>query len=379
MKKILAIAIAALPAAAMADVEIYGKITAEIANTKTSSATAASSGEAIGSVPTKSLTQINNAGGPGSHIGFRGNEDLGGGLKAIWQIEQAIDFTQTPGGANNTFATRDSFVGLQSDTWGKIRLGRLSNYPNSNMEFVDPWTYDNNTNVNGSFIFTRLDSRVNQAIRYDSPAWSGDWGGFSFAALYGFNEPGTNAVGKKKQNTANVGLTYTYGPYTAAYSYLTQQNQRLDAINGNPVSGRQDANRFEASYNANNLYVAIGYQETKGYGGNIWPAAAYWAGTNQAFENTPDKYKTQEAELTVQYTIGNWTPGISYGHGWNMKKNGETLDNSGYNMFVVGTNYALSKRTNAYLSYGQVKYDRAIDVAGTERESTVGLGISHSF
>ena len=60
-------------------------------------------------------------------------------------------------------------------------------------------------------------------------------------------------------------------------------------------------------------------------------------------------------------------------------KNGETLDNSGYNMFVVGTNYALSKRTNAYLSYGQVKYDRAIDVAGTERESTVGLGISHSF
>ena len=43
------------------------------------------------------------------------------------------------------------------------------------MEFVDPWTYDNNTNVNGSFIFTRLDSRVNQAIRYDSPAWSGDW------------------------------------------------------------------------------------------------------------------------------------------------------------------------------------------------------------
>ena len=42
MKKILAIAIAALPAAAMADVEIYGKITAEIANNKTSSATAES-------------------------------------------------------------------------------------------------------------------------------------------------------------------------------------------------------------------------------------------------------------------------------------------------------------------------------------------------
>ena len=56
MKKILAIAIAALPAAAMADVEIYGKITAEIANTKTSSATAASSGEAIGSVPTSTVS-----------------------------------------------------------------------------------------------------------------------------------------------------------------------------------------------------------------------------------------------------------------------------------------------------------------------------------
>lgn len=165
MKKLIAIAIATLPAAAMADVVLYGKLAAEVGYNKTlgDSFVNAPNGDLKGGMTVNMVDT--------SRIGFKGSEDLGNGLKAIWQVEQGLSFDDNSTG--NRFATRDSFIGVEGG-FGKVRVGRLSTYQNSDMEQVDPWMYGSaKGSVNGLGIFTRTDGRVNNAIRYDSPNFGG--------------------------------------------------------------------------------------------------------------------------------------------------------------------------------------------------------------
>lgn len=69
----------------------------------------------------QSIIQRNEIEAPNTRIGVRGHEKLGGGLKAVFQLETEFRID-----SNNTqFATRDSFVGLSHNVWGSIKLGRM--------------------------------------------------------------------------------------------------------------------------------------------------------------------------------------------------------------------------------------------------------------
>lgn len=292
-----------------------------------------------------------------SRIGFKGSEDLGNGLKAIWQVEQGLSFDDNSTG--NRFATRDSFIGVEGG-FGKVRVGRLSTYQNSDMEQVDPWMYGGSKgSVNGLGIFTRTDGRVNNAIRYDSP----NFGGFTVSALYGADEVRAyNAGERTDKNTANLAVAYSNNGIFAAYSYLRYG----DAIKDNEAG---HGHRVEAGYDANNLYVALGYQQVKS--GADASYGAYTGALN-------GEVKTREMALTASYTIGAITPRVSFAKGWDMKLEGKELNDSGYNQFVIGADYALSKRTAAYVSYGQVNWDSNI-AKDTDKEQSFGVGVRHNF
>lgn len=344
MKKLIALAVAALPMAAMADVTLYGNIEASIENGKSLSYSGGAK---------KSTTRIDDT---GSLIGFKGGENLGNGLKAIWQVEQGLNIDGTTGngsgnGYNNTWATRDSFVGLTGN-FGTVRLGKLSTYLNSDMEKFDAWIYG--AGVNGATWTTAnsLDGRLNNAIRYDSP----NLNGFKFTAAYGFDEARTTINGNRSNKAVwNLGAGYENAGYFVDAGYVAFQD--TDA------SGSKDGNywRLEGGYNANNLLVALGYGQSKLYDGAI------------------DATKAKEAVLTVGYTIGALTPKFTYAHVWDTKVNGTKADD-GINQYVVGVDYALSKRTTAYTSFGYVKHDNII-VAGTDerKERTLAVGLQHKF
>ena len=126
MKKLIALAVAALPMAAMADVTLYGNIEASIENGKS---VAYAGGNTKSTAATKSTTRVDDT---GSLIGFKGSENLGNGLKAIWQVEQGLNIDGTTGagsgnGYNNTWATRDSFIGLTGNF--DIAGGNLASTP----------------------------------------------------------------------------------------------------------------------------------------------------------------------------------------------------------------------------------------------------------
>ncbi|ERD99183.1 porin [Pseudogulbenkiania ferrooxidans] len=377
-KKLIALALAALPAAAMADVTIYGQIRGGYEYNKTYNSTLSkdANGKPQGSSEVNDWT---------SRLGFKGNEDLGNGLKAIWQVESAISVD----GTNSTgFGTRDTFIGLAGDGWGQIRLGRLSNYPNMDMEQVDPGYYSTQS-VGGLGMFTRLDTRVNNAIRYDSP----NWYGFSYMVLWGADEARAQAADGSRTNNQliNIGLSYENSGYFGKYSFVNLGDSNKVG------SGLKDWHRLEAGYNANNIYAAFGYQQVRGYLGqattttggvttvtgfadkggvayNVNALNAAFAGQAAGF-NVAQVVKTKELALTGGYTFGSFTPYLSYVKGYDVSIGGSTLSNSGYDQFVLSLDYALSKRTDVYTSYGHVNW-KANNLTS---ESSFGLGLIHRF
>ncbi|POZ62513.1 porin [Chromobacterium alticapitis] len=372
-KKLIALALAALPAAAMADVTIYGSIRAGIEDNKTYSSTFGTNAQGN----PQSGVQINDW---TSRIGFKGSEDVGNGLKAIWQVESRLHMDGT--GSDN-LATRDTFVGLAGD-WGKVRLGRLSNYANSDMEQVDPGYYSGES-VGGLGMFTRLDTRHNNAIRYDSP----NFYGFSYAALYAADETRANVNGTRTNaQLINLGLSYENAGYFAKYNF----ENRGDA---NKVgAGLKDWHRLEAGYNANNIYVALGYQQVRGYLGQALDSKNNVTGfadstgvvynvaaLNTAFASSASTFdvtqvvKTKELALTGGYTFGAFTPYLSYAKGYDATAGSKTISNSGYDQFVLGLDYAVSKRTEVYTSYGHVNWK----ASGVASENSFGLGLIHNF
>lgn len=364
-KKLIALALAALPVAhAMADVTIYGTIEADMESSKTYAA----NNSAGNTGKLKSVTRIDDT---GSLIGFKGNEDLGNGLKAIWQVEQSlnIDGTVKPttgsdttgNGSSNTFASRDSFVGLQG-AFGKVRLGRVSTFLNSDAGAPDSWIYGNQ-GVNGQSYssINQLDGRLNNAIRYDIPEFVA---GLSGAVVYGVDETRVD----NKQNSWAVGASYTNSGYFGTFGY-----QRT----ANSFSTDKSANywRVEGGYNANNLLVAAYYGKSK------LAAASDVVYSNFAGNTTGAAGVThKEAGLTLGYTIGAITPKFSYGRVWGASVVDGADINGHLNQYVLGADYALSKRTTAYASYGYVQNTyRDSNNDKYSNEHTVAVGVQHKF
>src|SRR5512139_1010765 len=154
-----------------------------------------------------------------SRIGFKGAEDLGGGLSAIWQIESGVNLDEQSG----TWASRNSFVGLKGE-WGTAIAGNHDTPLKLVGRAVDLFgdTMADSRNVMGG----GSDIRAKNTVAYISPSFSG----FSIAAAYTndpaaegtkLNPAGLPRTGTEKQldtgdqdsnGAFNVNATYTNGP-----------------------------------------------------------------------------------------------------------------------------------------------------------------------
>ncbi|PTU64153.1 porin [Chromobacterium sp. Panama] len=364
-KSLIALLVATLPAAAFADVTIYGKIKGGV--------------EYVDNGATKT-TNIDDL---GSRIGFKGKEDLGNGLKAIWQVETGFSVDGTgqankDGSANSgsgTFANRNSFIGLQSDL-GTLRLGNVSNFLDSDMGIVDSWEYKNN--ALGLGVFTRDGTRLKNSVRYDLPSIAG----FSAALQYGTKE--AKGVLTNDRETSIIGLGYENSGFFGKYAYI-HESKAVSKV-ASPIANvtvndtANDKHRLEVGYNANNLLVAFGYQQEKG---GVDVVGGDWIGyvknalptVSAANAVTLDKVKTREYALTAAYTIGAFTPKFTYAHGDKVEIGGSKLNDTGYNQYVLGVDYAISKRTTFGAQYGQI----AVKGEGNKDQKAFGLNMIHAF
>ncbi|MDR0769920.1 MAG: porin [Burkholderiales bacterium] len=376
-KTMLALAIAALPmvaAAQTSQVTMYGILDVGVGAAKM-----------FGNNPDmKTVTRVDDN---LSRWGVRGSESLGNGLNAIFQIESWIsaDGTTLNGGSRaGQIGGRDTFLGLQGG-FGKVRLGRLSNYQNSDMETVTPWAGQLGIGIDTLGMITRFDTRFNNAVRYDSP----NLGGFDLSLLYSFDEVRANGDNRAAWG---IGAGYTLQNLFVKAGYTQYQQQ-----NG---SGNKDGNywRIEGGYDST-LTVIGAFQQSTQYGAsatggtnNIWmrPTGSWGAGgvgnigtqlgTSGIFFGDNDKMKTQEAAITASYQIGNFVPRASFGWGFDAKVNGKKLNDSGYQQFIVGTDYVLSKRSKLFAAFGYICYDSSRFTDGRhDNEQLFQIGMLHSF
>ena len=119
-KKLIALAIAsAISAPAFADnanFTFYGTADVSYDMVNTGNGTTTANGATAVNGVSKRVVSSNV-----SKFGFKGAEDLGDGLAAVWQIESLIVLD---GSATSTFATRNSFAGLKSETFGTVLMGK---------------------------------------------------------------------------------------------------------------------------------------------------------------------------------------------------------------------------------------------------------------
>ena len=168
-----------------------------------------------------------------SLIGFRGTEDLGGGLRAFFQLESATP----PDAGGGTFGSRNSGVGLTGN-WGSILLGRWDTpFKVAHASIVDPFNDNSSADITGATLnqgnFSR---RENNVIQY----WSPNFNGVAFRAHYSANEGKTAAT---NPSLVGASLTYTGGDLYAAYAYEKHKDQNGATVaagvneTGNAISG----------------------------------------------------------------------------------------------------------------------------------------------
>jgi predicted porin len=198
----LAVAGAFVAPAAMAQtanpVTLYGQVNVTLESVEAKGA---------GGVPRRTRVEDQS-----SRLGVRGTEDLGGGLKAFFQLETAFRADSN----NTTFATRNSAVGLQGG-WGSVLIGRWDMPFKSAAIAVDPWGDITIAGLTGVMSdrgnFDRRDQNVAQY-------WSPTFGGFAFR-LAGTANEGKTATLNPRDTGANV--TFTRGP---VYAFLVWEEHK---------------------------------------------------------------------------------------------------------------------------------------------------------
>lgn len=348
--------------------------------------------------PNKNLVAMYGGNLQGDRFGLKGAEDLGGGLKAIFQIENGFDVNTGKLNQGGRMFGRQAYVGLTGNQWGTVTLGRqydpvvdlvqpltADNYFGST--FTTPGDVDNNDNS----------SRTNSAVKYTSPVW----GGLQFEGMYAF---GGVAGSTGSGQTWSGAATYATGPFSVAAGYFRADNGNTLASRtaGTPPAAGWNGSTSDGTFDGqvNSAYAAaksIGIASVAGqyvagpFTVNLrYSNAQYKPDANSGFGST-EKFNVGGVYLGYQAT-----PAMLVGVGYIYTK--ATGDSSAtYNQVSLGGDYNLSKRTDIYLvgawqhasgeqrtsggklvsagaSIGSYGYNSA-----SSSQEMVSLGIRHKF
>ncbi|QXZ09519.1 porin [Comamonas sp. Y33R10-2] len=262
--------------------------------------------------------------GLASRVGFKGQEDLGGGWKASFHLQHR--FNADTGASSNPakYWHADSWVGLES-RYGQIRLGRMftPSYEYAMLPadpFMHSWASSSITTMTGKATSPyRFDNGINYNVKS---------GGFRFGVTFAPSE----------------GVTGTQNAYSTAASYTTGK-----------------------------LYMAAGH-ENQGTQHDVWNSlTARWGDDSLKVFSFYGFGRNKDNQSIRSYSVG---ASGKVAHGMLMasysRMNNQDLDTTVQDKFSVGYHYMLSKRTRIYTN---LAHDRAFKTNKTGFD----VGIAHSF
>ncbi|MES2260884.1 MAG: porin [Pseudomonadota bacterium] len=343
---------------AQSNVTIYGLVDAGLVK---------ENGGAAGSV-----TKLTSGIASQSRLGFRGMEDLGNGVSAIFALETGLKVDDgTLDNTTSTLFNRQAYVGLKSKEAGSLTLGRqYTMLYNAMSQVADPFGAGYAGSIKNLFPTAGANTRASNAVVYGSPVF----GGVSVEGLYSFGE---QAGSTKAGRQFGLGVNYSNGPLNARLVH-NNRNQDTAATSAAAAKIQDEAKNtlFAINYDFAVVKAFFAYGWDKGLNSAPLPVANAYA-----FKVAP-KPSTDSNDMLVGVTVpaGPGTVMASY-----IRKNDKTVSNQDADQWAVGYNYPLSKRTSTYVAYAKIKNKNGAGyTVGNNNEAGTGdkafnLGVRHSF
>jgi len=292
-----------------------------------------------GTVPTATtkVTPVNKLSSgvqSGTRLGFKGTENLGDGMKALFVLETGI--AADAGGFNqgNTAFARQSFVGLQSDL-GTLTLGRQYTPLFNTMLIADPFSAGM-AGAAQNLLVPAGNIRSNNTVKYTSPVFAG---ALTTELAYGFGEAVDNS---SKGHQSSAALNYAANDLKLSLAYSD-----WNVVGTTSTKTRKD------------WFLAANYD---------LKVAKIFAGITDTSDATITgrELKSNDYLIGAQMPFGKHTFIASY-----INKDVRNATDRDANLFALGYTYAFSKRTNLYAAWGRIDNDRLAGFAAN-RNYTVG-------
>jgi predicted porin len=298
-----------------------------------------------------SLTRMSSGGNAGSRWGLRGSEDLGGGLKAVFQVESGFNIDTGTSGQGGTLFGRQAYVGLAGE-FGAVRLGRQYSPMDDVADMVGTKVYDVLSVV--PIIGNDDYNRVNNAMTYFTP----NLGGFTAQLQYSLGaENQSSNTSKDFQKQYSMNAMYSGGPFSGGLSLM-----RVLDSNGT-TAGKQeiDAVLAVAAYD-------FGFAKFTGY--------------FDQEDKLPGTAKMKVYGVSAAIPFGSTSLALGAAQAKNV--NGSTASGDDANLFTVQLTHNLSKRTALYAHFTAVDNDTASALgfnspAAGSNSNGVQFGLRHRF
>jgi predicted porin len=331
------------------------------------------------------VTNIGGAYGvqSGNRFGLRGSEDLGNGNRATFQLENGFDLGNGTSQQGGRMFGRQAWVGVANNSWGDVRLGRMTNLATDWLvNVVDPFGAGFGQ-LNMGHAFTSGNTlRLDNTLMYRSPTVSGIQAGLGYSFATGLaSNGGTTGYGFETSNNTRqltAGLKYANGPVYAAASYDKAYAAESSAQNGQSVNNWS----LGASYDLKVVKLAVGYGQTRD---GFW-AGSGAGGTGASISSVPNGTGALVFAPSVgynSYIVGATIPVNAVSRvllSWTMIVPNTNMQDaynaSNQNSLNLGYTYDFTKRTNLYTYVGQTANVSTIDTA---KSTVVGVGIRHMF
>ncbi|MFT3814873.1 MAG: porin [Acidovorax sp.] len=316
----------------------------------------------ISDVGSGGSTQLRSGNLLSSRFGVRGIEDLGGGLRAIFNLEAGV--SADTGATSTPFFNRQSWVGLNSSSFGEITMGRM--LPTISDIFITSVqaTYFGNptATLDGAAVgagssaarFNNMlgGTRVDNAIKYQSSSMSG----FRVHAMTAFGEvPGSSSAGRMM----SLGGSYNSENIEAGLGY--HEKQCTGASGCAAGEAKDKVFGVGAAYKLNGARYAVIY-------------------TNQKNALNKDGVNGNVLSVMARVPVGSWVLAAGY-----QFLNDKTALNQDIGQVNLGANYLLSKRTRLYALYNHQsvknggKAGMYSVTSSKDKQTQFSLGIVHTF
>lgn len=391
-------------------VEMYGTVFPVLDWADTTGATSPAPASRPNQLPASAYTGVNDARRARitvgtTHWGFRGYESLGGDLKLVWQLESGFQIDQNVGPG---LGARDSKVGLRN-RWGELFMGQWDTPYKYVSLPVNPlrggYVFDRTAITgnpgfgvgNTTTQFTRVnakpdaafDRRQGNSVQY----WSPRWGGLSFRAAYSVDEGAGPVVAGGpiiKPIVAGASAQYDVGTLSIRYAYEEHKDYFGLSQLGGSAAGLTNASSKDRGHKLVGLW-RFGSTRLTG----MYETLEYKNG-GDSLAGAVNSYKRNAWYAVIeQFFANNSSVFLSYGQaeeGSCSRVGGASCSTSGLGAkyFTLGYIYRLSKRTELFVTYYQLKNEESAQyspgpvvsgaaVAPGADTRAFGVGMIHFF